>query len=106
SAISTAWLAMSLDHSTGNMDGEVLQGQFQQKRLSELTLEQLFVLVGDCQHDNDSLQLLQAYLDRMHPDWREKASAASAGAAGEQGDAQRPVSGDPAMTEVLALEIL
>ena len=107
SAISTAWLAMSLDHSTGNMDGEVLQGQFQQKRLSELTLEQLFVLVGECQHDNDSLQLLQAYLDRMHPDWRENASAASAGdAAGEQGDAQRPASTDSAMTEALALEIL
>ena len=104
STISTAWLAMSLDHATGNMDGEVLQGQFQKKRLSELSLEQLFALVGECQHDNDSLQLLHAYLDRMHPDWRESASVA--GDASGAGTENRPSTGDSAMTEALALEIL
>lgn len=104
SAISTAWLAMSLDHATGAMDGDVLQGQFQSKRLSELTLEQLFVLVGECQHDNDTLQLLEAYLDRMHPDWKEKASSATGSSA--QGSATNRSSGSEVMTEDLALEIL
>lgn len=104
SAISTAWLAMSLDHASGAMDGDVLQGQFQGKRLSELTLEQLFVLVGECQHDNDTLQLLEAYLDRMHPDWKEKVSSAAGSSA--QGSAANRGSGSEVMTEDLALEIL
>jgi hypothetical protein len=106
STIATAWLAMSLDHATGNMDGEVQQGQFQKKRLSELTLEQLFVLVGECQHDHDSLQLLQAYLDRMHPDWRESASATGDAAGEQKSTGYRVPTGDSTMTEALALEIL
>ncbi|TFH71518.1 molecular chaperone DnaJ [Gammaproteobacteria bacterium LSUCC0112] len=101
SGIRTLWLDMSLDHQTGNMDGEILQGAFQHKKLSELTMEQLLALATACQQDADSLQLLEAYLDRMHPDWREDPAAAASSTG-----SQRASASDADMTEALALEIL
>lgn len=106
SSVSTAWLAMRLDHHSGNMDGEVLQGQFQHQRLSGLSLSQLLDLARECQHDHDSLQLLQAYLDRMHPDWRETGAESDGDAGQTRARTQRGPAGDSGMTEELALEIL
>lgn len=99
SAIKTRWLAMELTHSSGAMDGEVLAGQFAGDRLSTLSLEDLLELAGDCRQDPDSIQLLEAYLDRMFPDWRDHAQADKSGES-------RPAGNDSAMTETLALEIL
>lgn len=99
SSIRTAWLMMELTHSTGQMDGEVLKGRFQGQRLSAMDLTSLLTLAGECQHDADSMQLLEAYLDRMQPDWKQHAQS-QAGQAGLSG-----VSGS-SMTEALALEIL
>lgn len=100
SGIRTLWLDMSLDHQTGNMDGEILQGAFAGKQLSSLDMAQLLTLATACQQDADSLQLLEAYLDRMHPDWREDPAAAGAA------NAQPASGGESAMNEALALEIL
>ncbi|MDP3517753.1 MAG: molecular chaperone DnaJ [Pseudohongiella sp.] len=100
SGIRTPWLDMSLDHQSGSMDGEILQGVFQGKKLSELDMTQLLALATACQQDADSLQLLEAYLDRMHPDWREDPAAA-----GSTGAHRASASGSD-MTEELALEIL
>ena len=94
SSIRTAWLAMELAHSSGKMDGEVLDGQFKGKQLSELDLQQLLILAAECEQDADSLQLLEAYLDRVHPDWHAQAEGQAAPTAGSD------------MTEALALEIL
>jgi len=99
SAIKTRWLAMELTHSTGAMDGEVLSGQFAGDRLSTLSLENLLDLASDCRQDPDSIQLLEAYLDRMFADWREHAQA-------ENGEGSQFTGTDSAMTETLALEIL
>ncbi len=99
SAIKTRWLAMELTHSTGAMDGEVLTGQYAGGRLSSLSLEELLALASECRQDPDSIQLLEAYLDRMFPDWREHAQA-------DQAEESRPAGDDSAMTETLALEIL
>jgi len=71
SDVETAWLRMSLDHETGTMGGTVRQGAFSGRRLGELTLEQLRALAAECRGDPDSLALLETYLDRIHPDWRE-----------------------------------
>ena len=101
SAIKTAWLAMELTHSDGAMDGEVLQGGFRQRRLSELELPELLALGQECQEDSDSLQLLEAYLDRAHPQWRETTQDAG----GNAGRAHSPHAAE-AMTEALALEVL
>lgn len=100
SGIRTLWLDMSLDHQSGNMDGEILQGTFAGKQLSGLDMTQLLALATACQKDADSLHLLEAYLDRMHPDWREDPAAAGAASA------QQSTGSEPAMNEALALEIL
>ncbi|MEO5337942.1 MAG: hypothetical protein H7841_13785 [Magnetospirillum sp. WYHS-4] len=71
SAIETRFLRMALDHSTGAMDGEVLEGEFAGRRLDSLALPELLHLLEDCSADPQSRQVLEAYLDRMRPDWRD-----------------------------------
>lgn len=74
SALRTRFLAMSLDHDSGAMDGEVRAGPFQGRRLSELTLEQLLRMLELYQDsDEQSAAVLTAYLEREHPGWRARA---------------------------------
>jgi len=89
SSIRTRFLEMSLDHDTGDMDGLVLEGVFQGRRLSELSLDQLLELLVTCRSgDRQSSAVLEAYLDRVHGDvWRER--AAGEGAAPHGGGGER-----------------
>jgi hypothetical protein len=100
SSIRTRYLLMELQHSSGDMDGDVLEGEFKGARLSTLTLAQLLVLAAECAEDTDSLQILEAYLDRTHPQWRSEAGSAGSGSS----SAAMPR--ESTMTEALALEIL
>lgn len=73
SAIRTRFLQMRLDHATGVMSGQVLEGRFAGRALSELTLDQLLELWRLCRADPQSVAVLEAYLDRhADPDWRER----------------------------------
>ncbi len=106
SSIRTRFLLMQLQLSSGDMDGEVLEGQFQGIRLSAMSMEQLLALANECRRDADSLQVLEAFLDRQHPQWRGGEEGA-AGQASAQGSTQgSPGSSEAAMTEAVALEIL
>ncbi len=79
SSIRTRYLMMSLDHDSGAMDGEVREGPFQGRQLSELSLEQLLRMLELYQEsDPQSAAVLTAYLEREHPDWREQAAAGTA----------------------------
>lgn len=62
----SAALAMSLDHDSGEMDGEVLKGPFVGRRLSGLSLAEINALMTafEATADTDSLALLLAYLER------------------------------------------
>lgn len=71
SHVRSAGLEMMLDHDTGEMDGRILAGRHEGRLLSELDRDGLFELASDFQGDADSLRLLEAYLDRAHPGWRE-----------------------------------
>lgn len=72
SSVRTRVLAMELDHDSGDMDGEVLSGPDAGRRLSELDLKSLMSLLDLCRNANDrSEALLEAYLDRAHPRWRD-----------------------------------
>jgi hypothetical protein len=89
STAKTRMLRMSLDHDTGAMTGEVLEGRFAGRRLDEMSLEELVELFTECQSaDPQSAAVLEAYLERAHgPGWREAAAAGPerggrAGAAG------------------------
>lgn len=99
SGVETAWLRMQLDHATGRMDGDVLQGEFAGRRLSSLKFEELMTLLRHCRSmDNQSAALLEAYLDRMiGEDWRERADAAGQ---------DRASDGSGAMTREQAYDIL
>jgi len=73
SDVDTAYLRMSLDHDTGAMIGTVLRGRFSGMRLDELGSAELLVLLRECRaEDEDGARLLEAYLDRAHPVWREE----------------------------------
>jgi hypothetical protein len=71
SDIQTRFLSMELDHDTGSMDGRILTGQFKGDLLSELNSDQLCSLLAECRTDTDSVNVLEAYLDRIDPAWRE-----------------------------------
>lgn len=97
SAVTTDALAMTLDHDTGAMDGEVLTGRFAGRMLSELSVEDLQALLDELGEDEDSAALLIAYLDRR--------GGTGAAADDAQGDAPPPP--DPGtMSEAEALRVL
>ena len=72
SGVTTRYFSMSLDHDTGAVSGEVLAGRFAGRSLGEMSLEDLLELRRDCADDAQSVSVLEAYLDRLHPDWRER----------------------------------
>jgi hypothetical protein len=75
SSVRAAGIEMTLDHDTGAMDGQVLAGRYEGKRLSELDLNALLEVAEDMRGDAESLRLLESYLDRAHPGWRDDADA-------------------------------
>lgn len=67
SEVESRFLRMSLDHDTGEMEGEILEGQYRGKRLGDLTHEELIALFNIIRsQDKESTSLLQAYLDRTY----------------------------------------
>lgn len=98
STVQSRYLRMTLDHDSGDIDGEVLAGAFAGKPLNQLALEQLLQLLDECQDDEDSVAMLQAYLDRVYADtWRQQAGA--------QGERRAAGSSDE-MTRSEALQVL
>ena len=75
SVVRSAWLEMELDHDSGDMDGIVLVGRFEGRRLFEMNEEELRDLAADLKDDRESAELLEAYLDRRMPGWRDGADA-------------------------------
>ncbi len=74
SDIATDILAMQLDHRTGELDGEVLKGRFAGRSLASLGLQDVLDLLDECLRDDPrAVPLLETYLDRRHPDWRDHA---------------------------------
>ena len=72
SDIETRFFKMTLNHDSGEMDGEVLEGEFKGSRLSNLELPQLLKLFSECRRqDAQSAHVLEAYLDRTFgEEWR------------------------------------
>ncbi|MBB4301527.1 hypothetical protein GGD81_000544 [Rhodobium orientis] len=75
STVRSAALEMELDHDSGNMAGKVLAGRFSGQSLDDLSLADIAALWGELEDDGESRALLEAYLDRRHPDWREDLKA-------------------------------
>lgn len=102
STVNTRFVRMNLDHDSGELDGEVREGRFAGRHLSELAVGELIdLLVDAAAEDAQSAQVLEAYLDRTHPGWRDDAGAAGA----ETGSGADSPAGGP-MTPQEAYEIL
>jgi DnaJ domain len=80
SEVETPFLRMILDHDTGSMTGTVLRGRFAGMRLDELGRAELLALLRESRaEDEESARLVEAYLDRMHPDWHDDLGRERAG---------------------------
>lgn len=100
SKVKSALLEMELDHDSGAMAGRVVTGPYAGRSLDSLEMAELAALMRDClTRDPDGARLLEAYLDRRSPGWREDAQ--------RDGDAgQRGAAGAGAMTQQEAYDIL
>ena len=100
SRVRSATIEMELDHDTGDLDGTVLAGPLAGRRLATLDEAALRGLAAACRTaDPDGLRLLEAYLDRRFPGWREHAERDA-----DAGPGARPQPG--AMTEEEAYQVL
>ena len=70
SRVRSAHLEMTLDHATGNIDGRILIGNRQGQFLSHLELSELLQYRTEVQPDEESVNLLDTFLDSTHPGWR------------------------------------
>ena len=103
SKVDTRFLHMVLDHDTGDLDGTVRHGPCAGRRLGELSEEEILDLLEACRaEDAQSAQVLEAWLDRRHPEWRD------ADAAGEDAgrDTRGAGRGDGTMTPEEAYAVL
>lgn len=100
SQVASVLLDMELDHDSGAMTGSVKAGAYAGRALDGLTMAELSALMREClARDPDGARLLEAYLDRRSPGWREDAQRD-----GDPGKGGAPGSG--AMTQQEAYEIL
>ncbi|MCH7937778.1 MAG: molecular chaperone DnaJ [Proteobacteria bacterium] len=97
SDVETRFLRMALDHATGQMTGQVLEGDFAGRALDSMSVNELVDLLKTCWvEDTPSAQVLETYINRTHPDWRQAT----------QDDGEGAGSGAGPMTRAMALEIL
>lgn len=97
SRVRSRFVEMELDHDSGDMRGRILEGQYENVPLDALDRPTLLALLKD--FDAESRALLEAYLDRREPGWREDVDE-NAGA--RQGESPRV----GPMTQEEALQIL
>lgn len=107
SEVDTRYLRMSLDHDTGDMDGTVREGVFSGQILSDMKLGELIEFWRECAlEDKQSCSVLESYLDRAQPGWRDVVGEAAAGdTEGRAGNAESPWTRD-GMSADEAREIL
>ena len=86
SDVETPYLRMRLDHDTGSMSGTVLAGSFTGARIEEMGRGDLLALLRECRAaDEEGARLLEAYLDRLDPDWRHQFAAGHGSAPSHSG---------------------
>ncbi|WP_159710217.1 J domain-containing protein [Geminicoccus flavidas] len=100
SSVETAWLAMRLDRASGQLSGQVRQGRFAGRVLASLDLAELLLLREELAvAEPASLPLIETWLDRMAPDWRQGARSGAYRGTGA-------TAGTGEMDETTALEVL
>ncbi len=102
SRVTSEMLEMTLDHDSGDMSGKVLKGPFSGMELADMEESEFIELLQYCRdNDEDSVRLLESYLDRRFGEsWRED-DAADGQAHGEEKAGR-----SSGLTRAEALEIL
>lgn len=89
SKVRSRYFEMQLDHDNGDIDGQILTGQFRGQDLYDLGQEETGLLLAEVAHDSDSLALLEAWLDANRKGWRDYFEAyADGGSGADQGERQ------------------
>ncbi len=91
---SSTW---TLDHDSGELTGQIVAGPNAGHSLDEFDLPQLMAMISG--FDAESVPLLESYLDRRFPAWRQDAQGNAAG-----GQSRAAASGK--MTDEEAYQIL
>jgi DnaJ-like protein len=100
SRVRSNFLDMKLDHETGAMTGTIIAGRLKGTSLDALESSALVGLLGE--FDEESQNLLAAYLDRRHPGWRENVQGGAA--AGNGGAPRSGKMSDEEAYQILGLE--
>jgi len=103
SRVRSRYVRMQLDHDSGALSGEVVSGTFAGRSLDELGSADLLALRQEVGGDGESLALVEAYLDRRMPGWRDDVEGEAAGST--SGTSGRAAASGP-MTRQEAYEIL
>jgi len=74
SDVRTRFVVMHLDHGSGHVSGEVLDGRFTGRALESLSDDEVLELYREAQADPDSARVIEGYLDRRAPNWRSQRS--------------------------------
>jgi hypothetical protein len=86
SRVRSRYVRMQLDHDTGALSGEVMSGTFAGRSLDALDQSELLALHNEVSSDGESLALVEAYLDRRMPGWRDDVDGDAAAGAGRASD--------------------
>lgn len=71
SRVNTRFLKLTLDHKSGQVTGDIVDGPFAGRRIESLRVDELVDLfVYYRNEDQQSARLIEAYLDRTSPTWR------------------------------------
>ena len=97
SRVRSQYLDMSLDHDSGELKGQIMDGPHAGRVLDEFDLPQLIAMMPG--FDAESVSLLESYLDRRFPAWRQDAQGNATGG-------QRRAASSSKMTEEEAYQIL
>ena len=77
SRVRSQFLDMTLDHDSGELSGQIVAGPYAGRSLDEFDLAQLTAMMSG--FDAESVALLESYLDRRFPAWRQNAQGDAAG---------------------------
>ena len=99
STVRSDWFEMRLDHDSGTMTGRALRGEHAGQSLDDLDEATLLKLAEAVAAEGDSAALLEAYLDRRIPGWRENVE-------GDRDTRSRGPADTGPMTDQQAYEIL
>lgn len=81
SQVRSKFIEMTLDHDTGALEGRLTAGPEAGRVLDDFTLDELLALARG--FDGESWALLESYLDRRFPAWRQNAHDTAAGGFGQ-----------------------